>query len=70
MSKETVVKLGIRSVLVILLAVTGWLVAENKSLASKVEGKLSTEQYRYDLKRIDGRLVRIEAKVDILLGRD
>lgn len=73
MSKETVIKLGIRSIIAIVVAVFGWFIVLqlniNQSLAFKVDNKTGIEQYRHDQSRLDKRLGRIEDKIDKLLSQ-
>ncbi len=74
MSKETIIKLGARSVIAIITAVFGWFIVLqlniNQSLAFKTENKIGIEQYRHDQSRLDKRLGRIEDKIDKLLRQE
>jgi hypothetical protein len=73
MSKETVIKLGIKSIIFLVAAVFGGFIGfqidNNMLLAAKIENKVEIEQYRYDQSRIDKRLEIIEDGIKELLRR-
>jgi hypothetical protein len=74
MPKETIIKLGIRSIIAIVMSIFGWFIVLqiniNQSLAFKIENKMEIEQYRHDQSRLDERLGRIEDKIDKLLSQN